>query len=116
MQSGRVGGDIGNDFPPRLGLIQRTRGNRIVDQGCTLVVNLSGTNGIVADLRVAHVLVARHANKFTVGLQQSVRVLREKPVKGGCVGIVNRVTLVIWRVTKAIQHDGHHGAFHAGER
>ena len=59
----------GNDLLPGLALPDRAGGNGVGNQRSALAIDLAGTDGIVANLGIAHVLIGRHADRGAVGAQ-----------------------------------------------
>ncbi len=106
---------VGDDFPPGGLLEHGARIDGVVDQRRTLVEDLAGTKGVVADLGIAHVLVAGHANRHAVGLQHHMSVFLEQPVEGGGVRLVNGVALGVGIDADAVHDDRDHRALDAGE-
>ena len=105
----------GDDLLPGFALPDGAGGNSVSDERCTLAVDLTGANGVMADFGIAHILVGRHADSSTVGAQGDVRIVGEQLVQrrlacGGdgaaCVRLGDAV---------AIHDDRDHRALNAGE-
>ena len=101
----------GDDLLPGLALPDGTGGDGVGDQRGALTVNLAGADGVVADFRVTHVFVRRHADGGTVGAQTDVRVIGEEAVERWLRGRSDGTAGVGLRNAVAVHDDGHDRAF-----
>ena len=75
-----------HDLLPRLALPDGTVGDGVGHQRGALGIHLSGADGVVADFRVAHVVVGGHAHRGAVGTQGDVRAFGKQTVEGRLAG------------------------------
>lgn len=107
--------DVFGDFLPGVAFENFAGDDGILDEGCTLVVHLACTDGVVAHFRVTHVFVRRHTDSATVSLQKHVRVHLEEIVENRSAGGLDGVTFDLIGDTKTIHHDGYDRALDARE-
>jgi hypothetical protein len=73
----------GDDLLPGLALPDGAVGDGVGHQRRALGIDLAGADGVVADFRIAHVVVGRHAHRGAVGAQADVRVVGEQRSRVG---------------------------------
>ena len=103
---------VGNQVLPGLGLEHGTAFDALLHQLCTLRINLTAAQGIVADLRVAHVVIGGQTNGSAVRLQPGVGAGSQQLVQGG--GFCNGHSIAAAAVTlaHAVHNYKYNGFFH----
>ena len=109
---GLAGNRVGHQVLPGAGGVQRAVFDGLSHQLGALRVDLAAAQGIVAHLRVAHIVVAGQANGGAVGLQISMRAGAEKTVQSGGVGDLHRVAAAAVALADAVHNDQNNGFFH----
>jgi hypothetical protein len=99
-----------DDLPPRRAREDRSRRQRRVDQLRALLEYPARAQGVVAHLRVAHILVARQTDGGSVGLQLRVQRLLKQCIQLRCVGQKNPVRLVPFADAHAVHNHQDHRA------
>src|SRR5258707_15875288 len=69
-----------DDRAPRRSVEQRSRLDRAPDEQGALRVDLARAERVVTDLAVAHVVVARQADRLNVGAQLAARARHPQPI------------------------------------
>ena len=106
---------IGNQVLPDRAVKQASIGNGLVDQGRTLFENPTATDGVVADLTVAHVLVRGHPHRLAVGLEAGGQAVGGHPVQDGGVGLAHHIAFGMFADTDAVHDEQDDGALGAGK-
>ena len=104
-----------HDLLPGLALPDRAVGDRVGDQRRTLAVDLPGTDGVVANLGVAHVVVRGHAHGRAMGAQADVGALGHQSVQRGFAGGGNGAANIKLGNAIAVHDDDNNWAGHAGK-
>src|SRR6478609_10973493 len=81
-----------------------------------LVVDATGAERVVADLTVAHVGVARHADGDAVRTERGVQSVLTQPVEVGLTRQVHRVAFVVLPEADSVHDTGDDRAGGTGER
>jgi hypothetical protein len=85
----------GNNLLPGLALPRWRRRQSHRRPGRPLGIDLAGTDGIVANFRIAHVVIGRHADRRTMSAQADVRAGGKEPVEIGFAGGGNGTARII---------------------
>ena len=115
VEHGTVVTHVGGDFLPGVAAEDVAGDDGVLHEGCTLVVHLARTDGVVAHFGVTHVFVGRHTHGAAVSLQKDVRVHLEEVVESRGAGGLDGVAFDLISDTKTIHHDGYDRALDAGE-
>jgi hypothetical protein len=105
----------GHDLLPRLAGPDGAVGDGVGHQRGALGIDLAGADGVVADFRVAHVVVGRHAHRGAVGAQADVRAFGEQAVEGGLAGGGDGAAGVVLGDAVAVHDDDDNRARDTGE-
>ena len=103
---------VGSQLLPGLGLVDGAVLNGLADQLGTLGVDLTTAQSIVADLRVAHILVAGQTDGGAVGLQPGVGAGCEQIVEGGGVGQLDSIAAAAVALADAVHDYENNGFLH----
>ena len=110
-----LGANVLGNFLPGFATEDVAAVDGVCNEGCTLVVNLAGTDSVVAHFGVTHVFVGRHTHGAAVSLQEHVRVHLEEVVESRGAGGLDGVAFDLIGDTKTIHHDGYDRSLDAGE-
>ena len=91
VKHGTVVTHVGGDFLPGVAAEDVAGDDCVLHEGCTLVIDLACTDGVVAHFGVTHVFVGRHTHGAAVSLQEHVRVHLEEVVEGRGAGSLDSV-------------------------
>eukprot|EP00825_Cyclidium_porcatum_P019967 TRINITY_DN2281_c0_g2_i2.p2 TRINITY_DN2281_c0_g2~~TRINITY_DN2281_c0_g2_i2.p2 ORF type:complete len:229 (-),score=42.06 TRINITY_DN2281_c0_g2_i2:81-767(-) len=105
----------GNNLLPGLAPPDGAIGNRIGNQRGALAIDLTGTDGVVANFGITHVVVRRHADSRAVGTQANVRVIGKQAVEGRLPGRGDGAADVGLGQAVAVHHDDNDRALDAGK-
>ena len=94
-----------DDLVPRLALEDRAALDRAPDEHRALRVDLARAERVVADLAVAHVVVARQADRLAVGAQLGADSRDPQPVHRRGRSDRDRIRLVAGAAPDAVHHD-----------
>jgi len=105
-----------NGFLPNFPLVHGSGFQRAVYQFRTLIENASGTQRVMTDLRVPHIVVTRKPDGLTVRLELRVEFRAEKFVERRSFRDENGVGVILLADADAVHHDEAHGSGTTGER
>ena len=77
----------------------------------TLGIDLAAAQSVVANLGVAHIIIAGQTDGGAVGLQISVGAGCQKTVQSGGLGLHNSIAAAAVTLTNAV-HNNHYNGFH----
>ena len=112
MEGFVLGQAIGDQIGPGLGLEQLTGCDGLFHQLGALGVDLAAAQGIVAYLRVAHVVVRGQADGSAVGLQPGVGIVFQQHIQGWGLGQLYGVAAAAVAPAYAVHNDQYNGFFH----
>ena len=88
---------------------------RVGYQLCALGENLTGAERVVADLRIAHIVVGGEPDGCSVGFKAEAVVFLHEHIERGRVSRLYGVALDTVAKTDAVHNNSEHGAFFAPE-
>ena len=103
MKPGIMGVNTINQFLPNLSVKEGSFFNRMIYEAGTLLKNPATPDGIMANFAIAHIVIRRHADCFSMCVQPGGEAIACKPIQSRRICLANNVTFFIFADADPIQ-------------
>ena len=115
MERGIFFFDVGDEFFPDFAFEELAGSDRFADQFGSLGEYPAGTDGVVTDFAVAHVIIRRHTDGGTVGFEAGHRAACHKFTIDRHIGFENGIAVSVFTEADTIEYSENHRAAPGGE-